>query len=250
VGAGRVQRLRRGRRAGHDDGDGAGKVTGKLSASGTNYAFTALSYAAGGSPEDGFAIAAVAKAGKAALPLTLTVTQAAARVAGRGARRAGAGGHARGGAVARRVEDEAAALAPYIGYYTATLPGGDAYGSGYLTFTVDKAGKVKVGGKLADGTAASASGTLILDEAGRVFAVVYAAPAAYKGGCLFGLAEFVDPAEGEVYLRPLDNEPFLWQSRSPQATGILGEGFAREPAEPAAGTARPRTWPPTTRARV
>ena len=123
----------------------------------------------------------------------------------------------------------ATVAAKYTGYYTATLQGNDMHGSGYLTFTVDKAGKVKVGGKLADGTAVSLSGVLILDEAGRVFAVVYSAPAVYKGGCLFGLAEFVDPEAGEVILRLLDGVPFLWQSRNPQATVTFGAGFARAP---------------------
>jgi hypothetical protein len=94
---------------------------------------------------------------------------------------------------------------------------------------VDKAGIVKMTGKLADGTAVSFSGTLILDGDGRVFTVVYTAPKAYQGGSLFGLAEFVNPDMAEVYLRPLDGVPFLWESRNPQATGDYGEGFNRTP---------------------
>ena len=64
----------------------------------------------------------------------------------------------------------------------------------------------------------------------RVFAVAYTAPAAYKGGCLFGLAEFAEPAgEGaKVTLRPLDRSAFLWRSLNPQATGEYGKGFSRE----------------------
>jgi hypothetical protein len=66
-----------------------------------------------------------------------------------------------------------AALAPYIGYhtyaFTATLVPGSAgaalntpAGHGWLTATVDKNGGVKLAGKLADGTAASASTTLLM----------------------------------------------------------------------------------------
>jgi len=207
-----------------------GRATlGKLTYLGTSTTFSAASYLSGGNPATGFALSTVATAGKLRVPLEIIVTQAPSpspQSLGQAAAKSGADTLA---LMWRGIwKDEPAALAPYIGYYTATLPGGDAYGSGYLTFTVDKAGKVKVAGKLADGAAASASGTLILDEAGRVFAVVYAAPAAYKGGRLFGLAEFVVPAEGEVYLRPLDGEPFEWQSRNPQATGVIGAGFSRE----------------------
>ena len=215
-----------------------GKISGKLVMAGTNYTFSAKSFAAEGDEDVGFKIEAVAKASRASYAFGLLLAPASG----------GSGLSCAQGALLipfppdpdifgmRPItlwrdawKSEAAALAPYIGYYTATLPGGDACGSGYLTFTVDKAGKVKVGGRLADGTAVSLGGTLLLDEAGRVFAAVYTSPAAYKGGCLFGLAEFVDPAAGEVYLRLLDNVPFLWQSRSPQATGTFGAGFAYAP---------------------
>ncbi|MCX6986188.1 MAG: hypothetical protein NT118_15780, partial [Lentisphaerae bacterium] len=119
---------------------------------------------------------------------------------------------------------------PPTGYYTATLPGNGEYGSGYLALTVDAAGKVKTAGKLADGTVVSLGGTLILDETepGRVFAVIYASPAAYKDSCLFGLAEFVK-GDGHVFVRLLDGVPFLWENYNPLSTqDYPSNGFARD----------------------
>jgi hypothetical protein len=133
--------------------------------------------------------------------------------------------------------DMVAIATNYTGYYTATLPdanapdgAGEAFGSGYLALTVDKKGGVKTAGKLADGTAVSMSSTVLVDESNRVFSVVYTAPTSYRGGSLFGLAEFVK--EGglatRAILRPLDDEPFVWESRKPTATGEYGAGFRRE----------------------
>ena len=204
----------------------AGKITGKITVAGSNFTFSATSFAAGGGEEAGFGFETTAKAGKLVLPLTLTLARAAEPQV------LGVAEGLLGGTVPlafyRNVwKTETGTLAPYVGYYTATLPGNDEYGSGYLALTVDGAGKVKVGGKLADGTAASQGGMLILGEAGRVFAVLYTSPSGYKGGCLYGLAEFVDPPDGEVYLRPLDGAPFLWSSLNPQATSEFGAGFVR-----------------------
>ena len=204
-----------------------GKVTGKIAMAGTNYAFSVASYAAGGDPTNGFSFATVAKAGKESLALTLALMQAATPQA-----LGIASGTIGGGLRLALYRDvwitEAAKLTVYTGYYTATLPGNADFGSGYQTFTVDKAGKVKAAGKLADGTAVSLGGTLILDASNRVFAVVYTTPTAYKGGCLFGLAEFVSRDAGGICLRPLGGAPFLWQSRNPQATETYGAAFARE----------------------
>ena len=200
----------------------AGKVTGKIAVAGTNYTFSAASYKAGGSAETGFEMTTEAKAGKTALPMTLTVTQGIVT------------GTLGGGLPVTLYRDvwktETAALTPYIGYYTATLPGNDECGSGYLTLSVDKNGGVKTVGKLGDGTAVSLSGTLILDPTGCVFTVVYAAPAAYKGGGIFGLSEFVELAGvgAKVILRPLDGGSFLWRNLNPQATQVYGAGFDRE----------------------
>ena len=209
-----------------------GSVTGKLALGGTNYAFSAASYAAGGSATNGFSLTADAKAGKASLPLELRVTRAAnAPSQALGVCEGDLGG-VWPAVLYRSVwkdADMGAAAADYAGYYTAALPGGAAYGSGYLALTVDGAGGVKAAGKLADGTAVSLSGPLILGATGSVFTVLYTAPAAYKGGCLSGLAEFAEPTGGgNAFLRPLDGALFLWESRSPQATEEYGKGFSRE----------------------
>ena len=206
----------------------AGKVTGKIAMAGTNYTFSAASYKAGGSAEAGFEITTVAKAGKAALPLTLTVTHASDQQA-----LGLASGQFLGLPVSlyRDVWKDAGMAAKadiYDGYYTATLPGNREHGSGYLTLTVDKAGKVKTAGKLADGTAVSQSGTLIMDENERLCTVVYTVPKAYNGGALFVLAEFDMLGEDIIGLRARDGTPLLWQSRNPLATFEPGRGFSRE----------------------
>lgn len=68
---------------------------------------------------------------------------------------------------ARRDNTKFAALlarevAPFVGYYTATLPvvnaqAGAPEGNGYVTLTIDAKGKVKVAGVMGDGTSFSAS---------------------------------------------------------------------------------------------
>jgi bilirubin oxidase len=212
----------------------AGRITGKIALAGTNYTFSAPSFTS--RDADGtLRLTATVKGPRVELPLTLAVgapaitdtTGVVPASLGAATGVIGADGTV---ILYRNVWKDAgmaAALATYVGYYTATLPGEVGYGSGYLTFTVSAAGVARTTGKLADGTAVSLSGPLILDEAGRVCTAVYAAPAAYKGGSLFGVAEFVKPAEVPVVVRPLDAEPFAWQSLNPQATGVYGEGFVR-----------------------
>ncbi len=203
-----------------------GIITGKLTFGGTSYSFSSAAYASG-DEESGYVVIATAKGGKAALPVSLRVYEADALL---GAAEGEIGGERV--MLYRNLWKDAgmAAVADnYDGYYTANLTSGGEYGSGYLTFTVDKAGKVKAAGKLADGTTVSLGGTLILDGNGYAYAVVYAAPAAYKGGSLFGLAEFVNDESGSVILRLLDGGLFRWESRNPQATGNYGAGFSRSP---------------------
>ncbi len=206
----------------------AGKVTGKLVLAGTNYAFSVLSYASGNAV-DGFTVVANAIAGKTVLPLKLALAATTNGVAASLGTAAGMLGDKQPVTLYRNVWKDAGMAdraSSYAGYYTATLPGSDVYGSGYLTFTADKAGGVKTAGKLADGTAVSLSGTLILGGL-RVFATLYTAPTTYKGGYFFGLAEFVAGA-GAVYLRPLDGASFTWVNRNPQATFEPDKGFSRE----------------------
>ncbi len=211
-----------------------GGISGKLAAGGTNYTFKA------GSFTNAFTFAVMAVAGRAKVPLAVSLTPPGASLGGPVALGAAEG---RLDVSAKtdsptvvmyrnvwRDADMAAAAQNDTGYYTATLPGGGEYGSGYLTFTVDKVGGVKTAGKLADGTTVSLSGTLIVDERGRVWTVLYTAPTAYRGGCFFGVAEFVKPEGGDpVFVRLLDGDAFYWESRNPQATEDYGAGFSREP---------------------
>ncbi len=210
-----------------------GKISGKFSASGTNYTFTAGSYTNG----DVFTFATVAAAGKAKIPMVVAVTHPDIYPGGPAAlgtaefRLDGAPESDAPYTLWRSVwkdADMAAAATNYTGYYTATLPGFADFGSGYLLLTVDKVGGVKTTGKLADGTAVSLSQTLIVDVTGRVFVLVHTAPSAYKGGCFLGAAEFVRQEAHATILRELESGSYLWESRNPQATGnYAAGGFSR-----------------------
>ena len=212
-----------------------GVVSGKLALKGTNYTFSAASYASR-DERGSFWLTSTAKVGVVAFPLSIAVS--VPKPAGSEVNVPETLSKATGGlngdgwlTLYRNVWKDkgmAAVATNYTGYYTATLPGGDGYGSGYLAFTVDTAGGVKTAGKLADGTVVSLSGTLVLDEAGRIWTVVSTAPTAYRGGGLFGVAEWVKPDGGLPVMRPLD-EPFGWTSLNPQATGDYeAGGFYRE----------------------
>ena len=216
-----------------------GKISGKLSAGGVHYSFRASSYAAGSNAADGFSFAGNAVAGRATLPLTIVVEPAGgiSSPAGLGV----ANNRAVGvdAVMYRNVWSDAdmrASATNFNGYYTVTLPdmaapcaASDLFGSGYLTITLNR-GAVKAAGKLADGTAVSMSSTLLVDASNRIFTVLYSAPATYKGGCLFGMAEFLAPVEAGAgaVLVPMDGESFVWESRNPLATGTYGEGFVRD----------------------
>jgi hypothetical protein len=221
----------------------AGKITGKIGFAGVNYTFSAASFASG-NKADGFVISTTAKAGKTAYPLTLTVavpeiedeTGTVPDTLGVADGVLDNGGWIRLFRSVWKDAGMAPVAAKYAGYYTAALPPGDGgYGSGYLLFTADKSGGVKTAGKLADGTAVSTGGSLVLDEWGRVYAVLYSAPAAYKGGSLFGFPEFVLQEEGAgqyAVVRRLggwsdSGTPLVWSSLNPQATGAYGDGFNR-----------------------
>jgi uncharacterized repeat protein (TIGR02543 family) len=211
-----------------------GKVTGKLSAAGKNYPFDALSYVR--RDEDGaFWISTGILVDKVDVPLTLKLTNAPGIAPPTLSVAQGwFSDETEGEPVVKmyrnvwKDEGMADVLKNYADYYTAVLPGGSKYGSGYLTITVDKDGGVKTAGKLADGTALSLSGTLIIDgnEPACVFTVIYASPTTYKGGCLFGVAEFVKlPDRDHMFLQPLNGISFIWESRNPQATEVYGDGW-------------------------
>ncbi len=210
-----------------------GKVSGKLSFAGTNFTFSATSYASGGNPVTGFRLLAPVKSGKTELPLELLIKPEPSPAP---QTLSLAQGYVQSGPIQHTLAlwrdiwtDVPATLAPYVGYYTATLSGCAEYGSGYLTFTVDQAGKVKTAGKLADGTAVSLSGTLVLTKQGQIGAILYVSPAAYKGGHLFGVAGLSKLPTGKAYLVETNNTSVTWLSRNPQATSELQKnGFDRE----------------------
>ncbi len=217
-----------------------GAISGKLTLRGSNFTFTASSYAS--LDQSGtFWLTSTAKVSRAAIPLTLAVTSPAANIQSDDLRATvsatlgkadGALGDGGWLTLYRNVWKGAGMSAfladGFTGYYTAALPGGSEFGSGYLTFTADSAGGVKTVGKLADGTAVSLSGSLVLDEDGRVWTALYTAPTAYKGGGLFGVAEWFKPDDGGPTVLNVLEAPFDWTSLSPLATANYGEGgFAR-----------------------
>ena len=214
-----------------------GAASGKLTLRGTNLTFSTKAYASRGG-DGSFTLATTATVGKVAWPLTIAVsvpaiTDATGMVPPTLSKAECALPFDGQMALYRNVWKDRGMVTvltnTFTGYYTATLPGGLEYGSGYLTFTVDKLGGVKTTGKLSDGAAVSLSGTLILDEAGRAFTVLYTAPAGYKGGGVFGVAEFFKPVDGaKVIVRLLGGEPFVWESLNPAATQVYGAGFSRE----------------------
>jgi hypothetical protein len=177
-------------------------------------------------------------AGKSVVPLTLTVSQLATS---NGPALLSAADGSVGGVSATlemyrniwKDADMKVAATNLNGYYTATLPdlaaltnASDAFGSGYLAFTLTS-GSVKTAGKLADGTAVSLGSTLLADESNRYFVVLYTAPTAYNGGCFFGLAEFL-ATNSSVIVRSLDADSFVWENRNPKATDVYGDGFIRD----------------------
>ncbi len=228
-----------------------GKVSGKVSLCGTNWTFSATSYDAasttGAADEDldgaeEFVIAAEMKSGKIVKPLRLTVTRAAPpQDDGEVLQNASVWGWTTSGMESfelcrtmwkdkSTVAASKAVLAAWEGVYTLSLGSAEDYGSGYLSLTVGKDGNVKATGKLADGTGVSATSPLMYDEEnGGFFAYLYAAPSAYKGGCL-ALAVGFDAA-GARDARPYQLAPVMfepqWTSRNPQATDEYGEGFDR-----------------------
>jgi hypothetical protein len=215
-----------------------GKMTGKLSLAGTNYSFSAGSFMRG-DMEGVLLLACTAAVGKVSIPLSLYTSLASFEGALEGVTPGALGvAVASGGSVGvpavelyRNVwkdADMVAVATNYTGYYTATLTGGPDYGSGYLAFTVDKLGNVKTAGKLADGTAVSLSGALSVDLSGRVYTVLYTAPAEYKGGAFFGAAEFRRSDTGAMVVSPNQDLPFIWCSFNPLATGEYGMGMTRE----------------------
>ena len=203
-----------------------GKVSGKVALDGTNWTFGASSFSRveGLGDARAFVIEAEAKAGKATRPVVLTVGGAAAPLVN--AVTEGTLGDGEMKLWRNMWKDKATAseakamIEEFVGVYTVSIADGADYGSGYMSLTVGKDGNVKASGKLADGTSVSATSPLMYDEAEGWFAMLYAAPSAYKGGAFAVAVSF-----GER-LAPAMFAP-QWTSRNVQATGVYGEGFAR-----------------------
>ena len=230
-----------------------GAVSGKITMGGTNYSFSATTSSTGQGTGQVFTVSTPAKAGKAALQLNLQVTRSKDSSVDNLGVANGEVGEGLSVTMYRNVWKDSGMVAEAknnANYYTATLSGDSGYGSGYLAFTVDNAGGVKAAGKLADGTAVSLSGPLIIGEGDQMFAVLYTAPAAYKGGCFFGLAQFVDAnGDGKLCVRPLEGSSLLWESLNPMATADYESetGFSRAPDLAGGVYARRLTYAPITR---
>ena len=223
-----------------------GKVSGKVSLDGTNWTFSAASYAAvrraGDSApyQDGehFVVEAVAKAGKAERAIELEVAACDGGFIETALPNAVVDGTFGEGEVKmwrnmwKDKETAVAAkatIAEFEGVYTVSVANGADYGSGYMSLTVGKNGDVKASGKLSDGTSVSATSPLMYDEDAGWFALLYAAPSAYKGGSFAAAVGFAAAVAGRppYQLSPVIFAP-QWTSRNPQATGEYGAGFVRE----------------------
>jgi len=216
----------------------SGSTSGKFTLRGSNFTFSAVSF--GGHTDDNVLwLTTTAKVAKASIPLTLQVyapevtdtTGTVPATLGKAFGALGSGEEPSGSITLYRNvwkdANMAATVTQFTGYYTATLPAGEGYGSGYLTITVDKVGGTKSVGKLADGTAVSMSGPLVLDETGRVWTLLYLAPTAYQGGYFYLQLEFVKSEPGAFIVRPLPDAPTQWINLNTQATGQYGAGFDR-----------------------
>ena len=214
-----------------------GKVSGKIALEGTNWTFKAESFSrvehverVGGGDETRFIVEAEAKAGKVGRPIELVVAACDGGFIETALPNAVAEGTFgdcemkmwRGMWKDKATAAEAkAAIEKFMGVYTVSVADGADYGSGYLSLTVGKDGNVKATGKLADGTSVSATSPLMYDEDAGWFAMLYAAPSAYKGGAFAAAVGF------EEQLTPVLFAP-QWSSCNVQATGEYGEGFVRE----------------------
>ena len=197
-----------------------GKISGKIALDGTNWTFSAASYAAvrraGDSApyQDGehFVVEAVAKAGKAERAIELEVAACDGGFIETALPNAVVDGTFGEGEVKmwRNIwKDKATAaeakatIAKFEGAYTLSLADG-----GRLSLTVGKNGDVKASGKLSDGTSISATSPLMYDEEVGWFAMLYAAPSAYKGGSFAAAVGFDAAVAGQPpQLSPVMFEP-------------------------------------------
>ena len=198
-----------------------GKVSGKVTLGGTNWTFSAASFSSMATP-DTFVVEADAKAGKATLPVMLSVVEGdapASLINGSASGEFGDGTIELWRNVWKDKETAAAAkaeIAKWEGVYTISVDDG-----GYFSLTVGKTGDVKASGKLSDGTSVSVTAPLMYSFGRDFFTVFCTSPSAYKGGCVFLPVGF-GSERGELV-----GDSLVWSSRNPQATDEYGAGFMR-----------------------
>ena len=240
-----------------------GKTSGKVSIGGTNYTFSATGYSGVDSYSDTYwnedtwteeyvsfveacTISGVLKAGKTSIPVTFQIVPfddlppccledgGAALVNSCAMEYEDSEDYADGEESLRfwlvrnmwKDKETAASakkeLANWEGVYTLSMGR-----NGYLSITVGKDGTVKASGKLGDGTAVAAASPLMYDPwyAEGYFAVFYAAPSAYKGGC-FWLPVGFGTERGELVDYWGGGE---WRNLNPQSTPDYGSNFVEHP---------------------
>ena len=205
----------------------AGKISGKYSAYGMNWTFSAASFVSG--DEEGLEIEATAKSGKLLDTVYIRLfeekNEGFTCSAGDGYFDGSYDDNYNGGWIylTRSLwKDKNVGTAPFVGTYAVSLApptptyegdetgtgdgadGDEGYnmlddvGAGYASMTVSAKGTVKMSGKLADGMTISASSDLLWRDGAGWFALFYAAPAAYKGGVVFIPISFTEGDDGAV----------------------------------------------------
>lgn len=203
-----------------------GGISGKIVVGGKSYSFLAPSFSSFDEDLAQFLLKAVAKCGAVSWPLDIVVQQpgdnpdlpagfAQAEIVLSAYPDAPSAWLYRN---AWKDADMQATASSYAAYYTATLSADADAGSGYLTFTADKVGTLRTVGKLADGVAFTSALPFLMDENGRIMAVLYMSPSVYKGGFFFGKAEFFKGEDESPVAIQTAEGAFLWENRNPLAT--------------------------------
>lgn len=207
-----------------------GKVSGKIALDGTNWTFSAASYATVENPsadvdEASFVVKAVAKAGKATNVVELAVSGYAGCLPPLNGAVSGTFGDCEASLWRNMWKDKVSAaaakaeIAKWQGVYTVSFDDG-----GYLSLTVGKNGDVKVAGKLSDGTSVSATTPLMFNECWDFFTMFCTVPSTYKGGFVFLPVGF---GTERGLLGEIGAGAPVVRNRNPQATGEYGAGFTR-----------------------
>lgn len=205
-----------------------GRISGKIQSNGANWTFSATSFSSSSmftSEGTNLMVQVTAKVGREEMPVFLVWNGSS--VLGT----FGPEGSAADVKMWRNAGNDKAMqarAAQYVGVYTVSLECEET-GYGYLSMTVDNRAGVKVTGKMPDGTSLTATTPLLFD--GDVAqAVLYTAPAAYKGGYVFDTVRFVkvtDTNSGEVVSIVVEDSGMTWKSYAQNASSTYEEGFDR-----------------------